>query len=149
MLHPPHSFRTFSQWANHVPRAWLIYDQVGLRSQCLQAGVNGSGVKAKQMRDGDWTTALTATSRGAVARHNERTAVPPPDDAAHQDSMLMAELATLNTLVARYILRSMGMENRDVADVSPTDERSLANLLVSAADGLRARASRRERDHRR
>lgn len=102
------------------------------------------------MRNTNWTTTPTVVSHRAAARSNGGTQLPPPDEAAHQDSMLIAELATLNTLVARYILRSTGMESRDAADdVSPADERSLADLLVSAADGLRARAGRRERDHQR
>jgi len=31
--------------------------------------------------------------------------IPPPSEADHQDSVLIAELAEINTMIGRYILR--------------------------------------------
>lgn len=101
------------------------------------------------MRNTDWTTVPTTSSSRSAARPSDRTQITSSDEAAHQDSVLIAELATVNTLVARYVLRSTGVDNREAPEISPADERSLADLLTSAADGLRARASRRERNHER
>jgi len=115
-----------------------------------RAGCHGSDVKAKPMRNTDWTPAhTTISSRSTAARPSDRTQAPFSDEAAHLDSMLIAELATVNTLIAKYILRSTGVDDRETAEISLADERSLADLLASAADGLRARVSRRERNHER
>jgi len=101
------------------------------------------------MRNSDWTTAPVIVSWRSAGRPRDRQQIPPPDEDARQDSVFLAELATLNTLLARYFLRSTGVDDRTSAEISPDDERLLAERLVAAADGLRDRAGRRERDRER
>jgi hypothetical protein len=125
-----------------------VKDQVGRLTLC-SGRLRGCSVEATPMRNSDWTPARAVLSDRAAGRPSDRPQVPPPDEAARQDSMLVAELATVNTLVARYVLRSTGVDNRDPAEISPGDERLLADRLMAAADGLRDRASRRERDRER
>lgn len=70
--------------------------------------------------------------------------IPPPDEAAHQDSMLIADLAELNTIIGRYILRLLDADAGRAAPVSVEDERALVHRATSAIDSLRARTQRRE-----
>lgn len=72
-------------------------------------------------------------------------AIPPPDDAAHQDGVLMAEVTEVNTLLGRYVLRFLDSDAGRGAELPPADERALANRVAAVARELRARAARRER----
>ncbi|HEV7650563.1 MAG TPA: hypothetical protein VGP26_20635 [Actinophytocola sp.] len=72
------------------------------------------------------------------------TALPPPDDAAYQDSVLMSELAEVNTLIARYIVRFLDADAGRAEPISIEDERALADRAANAIDSLRARTRRRE-----
>jgi hypothetical protein len=73
-------------------------------------------------------------------------AVPPPDDAAHLDTVLMADLTGLDTLVGRHVLRFLDADTGGSTPVTIADELTLAERLSVAADGVRARAARRERE---
>jgi hypothetical protein len=70
--------------------------------------------------------------------------IPPPDKGAHQDSVLIAELAEINTLIGRYILRFLDADAGRTEAISPEDERALIERATTAIDTLRARAERRE-----
>jgi hypothetical protein len=68
-----------------------------------------------------------------------------PDDAAYQDNVLMAEVAEVNTMLGRYVIRFLDADAGRVAPLSTSDERALADQVTAVAAGLRARAVRRER----
>lgn len=66
-----------------------------------------------------------------------------PDEAAHQDSVLIAELAELNTMIGRYILRFLDADAGRAEPISPEDERALVERATRVIESLRARAERR------
>jgi|tagenome__1003787_1003787.scaffolds.fasta_scaffold14859507_1 hypothetical protein len=72
-------------------------------------------------------------------------AVPPPDEAAHQDSLLIAELAEVNTMIARYIVPLLDADAGRADQISIEDERDLADRAASAIGSLRNRTQRRVR----
>jgi hypothetical protein len=72
--------------------------------------------------------------------------IPDPDDAAHDDGLLMHELTVVNSLLGRYVLRFLDADAGRAEPVSPADERQLADRLTRAADAIRARATRRDQD---
>lgn len=71
--------------------------------------------------------------------------VPPPDDAAHLDGRLMHELSAVNYHLGQYVLRYYDADAGRAEPVSVADERGLADSMSSAAEAIRARAARRER----
>jgi hypothetical protein len=73
-----------------------------------------------------------------------RGSIPPPDESAHEDSVLVAELAAVNTLIARYILRLLDADAGRAAQISIEDERVLIERVAGILDSLRARSVRRE-----
>jgi hypothetical protein len=72
--------------------------------------------------------------------------IPPPDDVAHRDNVLMADVTEVNTLLGRYVLRFLDTDARRAAPLSTKDERALAVRVAAVAKGLQARANRRDRD---
>jgi hypothetical protein len=70
--------------------------------------------------------------------------IPPPDESAHEDSVLIAELAEINTMIGRYILRFLDTDAGRTEPISPEAERALVERASRAIDTLRARADRRE-----
>ncbi len=58
--------------------------------------------------------------------------------------MLIAELAEVNTLIARYILRFLDADAGRAEPINPDDERALIERATRAIDTLRTRAERRE-----
>lgn len=72
--------------------------------------------------------------------------IPPPDEAAHLDGLLMQELSNVNYQLSRYLLRLLDADARRAAPVPVADELALASCLAAAADAVRARAERRGRD---
>ena len=70
--------------------------------------------------------------------------IPPPDEDAHQDSVLIAELAEINTMIGRYILRFLDADAGRTEPTNPDDERALIERATRAIDTLRARSERRE-----
>ena len=70
--------------------------------------------------------------------------IPPPDEGAHQDSVLIAELAEINTLIGRYILRFLDADAGRTEPIAPEDEHALIERATRAIDTLRARVERRE-----
>lgn len=71
--------------------------------------------------------------------------IPPPDHAAHQDGVFMAEVTQVNTLLGRYVLRFLDADAGVAKPLSSDDERALAERVANVADDLRARADRRDR----
>lgn len=74
------------------------------------------------------------------------TAVSPPDVTAHLDNLLMAEVTSVNNELGRYVLRFLDADARRGAPLSTDDERALGDRLAAVAQGVRARAARREQD---
>lgn len=56
----------------------------------------------------------------------------------------MAEVANVNALLGRYVLRLLDTDAGRGLPLTTNDERALANRVAAVSDGLRARASRRE-----
>jgi hypothetical protein len=56
----------------------------------------------------------------------------------------MAEVTQVNTLLGRYVLRFLDADAGRAAALSTEDERALAERVAGMADGLRARADRRD-----
>ena len=73
-------------------------------------------------------------------------AVPPADDVAHLDNVLMAEVADLNTQLGRYVLQFLDVDAGRAEPLSVADELALADRVNAMAEGLRARAVRRGED---
>jgi hypothetical protein len=73
------------------------------------------------------------------------TAIPPPDDAAHEDNVLMAAIANVNNQLGRYVLRFLDTDAGRTEPMSPFDEHALADSVNAIAEGLHARATRRQR----
>lgn len=70
--------------------------------------------------------------------------IPPPEEAAHFDGLLMHELTVVNTLLGRYVVRFLDADAGRAASISADDERALADRVAELAAGLRARAARRD-----
>jgi hypothetical protein len=66
-----------------------------------------------------------------------------PDDAAHQDNLLMAEVGKLNEQLGRYLLRFLDADSRRATHISTADERALADRVAALAEAIQARADRR------
>lgn len=73
------------------------------------------------------------------------SSIPPPDEAAYLDGRLMAELSALNYLLGQYVLRYHDADAGRIEPVTIADERALAKSVAAAAEAIRARAARRER----
>ncbi len=71
--------------------------------------------------------------------------VPPPDEAAHLDGRLMHELSTLNYHLGQYVLKHYDADAGRAEPISIAEERALADSVTTAAEAIRARAARRER----
>lgn len=69
--------------------------------------------------------------------------VPPPDDVAHHDGVLMAYVCKLNEQLSRYVLRFLAADALEAEPLSPAAERALADRVADVAVGMRARADRR------
>jgi hypothetical protein len=71
-------------------------------------------------------------------------AIPPPDEAAHLDSVFIAEVAGVNSQLSRYLLRLLDADAGRAEPLSVADERALAERVAAVAEGLRSRAGRRD-----
>jgi hypothetical protein len=71
--------------------------------------------------------------------------VPPLDEAAHLDGLLMHELSTLNDHLGQYVLKHYDADAGRAEPVTIAEERALADSVTTAAEAIRARAARRER----
>lgn len=69
--------------------------------------------------------------------------IPPPNEADHEDGVLIAELAEINTMIGRYILRFLDADAGRAEPISIEEERALIDRAASVIDSLRARAERR------
>lgn len=67
------------------------------------------------------------------------TAVAFPDDAAHQDNLLMAEVGELNEQLAPYLLRFLDADSRRPTHISTADERTRAERVGALAEVIRHR----------
>lgn len=75
-----------------------------------------------------------------------RPTVPPPDEGAHLDNLLLADMASLNNQLGRYVLHFLDADAGRIEPMSTDDERELADQVTALADYLRARANRRDQD---
>jgi hypothetical protein len=71
-----------------------------------------------------------------------------PDDVAHEDGLLMHELTVVNAMLGKYVLRYLDADARRADPIPTAEERSLADRLTAAADGIRTRAARRDESER-
>ncbi|WP_407775425.1 hypothetical protein [Actinophytocola sp.] len=71
--------------------------------------------------------------------------VPPPDDAAHLDGLLMHELSAVNYHLGQYVLRYYDADAGRGDPVSVADEQALIDSMTAAAEAIRARVERRKR----
>jgi hypothetical protein len=67
----------------------------------------------------------------------------PGDQAFHDDKQLMADLATINEQLGRYVLRMLDADARRVEPARVADELRFAQMLRTVATRLEARADRR------
>jgi hypothetical protein len=72
------------------------------------------------------------------------TTVALPDDAAHQDNLLMARVGKLNEQLGRYLLRFLDADSHRATPISTADERTLADRVAELATAIQARADRRD-----
>lgn len=72
--------------------------------------------------------------------------IPAPDDAAHDDGLLMHELTVVNSQLGRYVLRYLDADAGHAEPINPSDERALADRLGRAAEAIGNRAEGREQD---
>jgi hypothetical protein len=79
---------------------------------------------------------------------NTRPQVPGPDDAAHEDGLLMHDLTVVNTMIGRYVLRYLDADAGRAEPIPVADECELAERLASVTERLVARGRRRARDER-
>lgn len=77
-----------------------------------------------------------------------RAEVPGPDEAAHDDGLLMHELTVVNNMIGRYVLRFLDVDAGHAEPIPAADERALADRVIRAGDAIRARADRRDQDER-
>lgn len=70
-------------------------------------------------------------------------ALVPGDQAFPDDKQLIADLATLNGQLSRYVLRMLDADAKRVQSVNVPDERRFAQTLRTMADRLEERADRR------
>lgn len=69
--------------------------------------------------------------------------VPPLDEIGHGDRVLMAEVGKLNERLGHYILRYLAADASRAEPVSATDERKLADAMITLAGKVLERANRR------
>lgn len=69
----------------------------------------------------------------------------PPDDAAHQAHVLMADVTQVNNLLGSYVLSFLHVDAGRAEPLSTDDERALAGCVTGVGDGLRTQAARRDR----
>lgn len=67
----------------------------------------------------------------------------PGDQAFYDDKQLMADLATINQQLSRYVLRMLDADAGRIEPVEVADELRFAQRLRTVADRLEARADRR------
>jgi hypothetical protein len=72
--------------------------------------------------------------------------IPGPDNAAHDDGLLMHELTVVNSQLGRYVLRFLDADAAHAEPINPSDERALADRLTGAVEAIRNRAARRKQD---
>jgi hypothetical protein len=95
------------------------------------------------------TVSRSITREDAVPNDlTARTRIPGPDDADHDDGLLMHELTVLNNMIGRYVLRFLDVDAGRAKPIATSDERALGSRLASAGAAIQARADRRDHDDR-
>lgn len=69
----------------------------------------------------------------------------PAPDHSSRDHLLMRDVVEVDNSLGRYVVRFVGADAGRTDHISVADERALAERLTTLADGIRARAGRRER----
>lgn len=72
------------------------------------------------------------------------SSVPPPDEHAHRDRVLMGMAAEVNVRLGRYVLSLLDADALRAPELPVAEERALADRVAELAEGLRERAARRE-----
>lgn len=67
----------------------------------------------------------------------------PGDHAFHEDKQLVADLATLNEQLSRYMVRYLAADALRADAISVTEERRLAQTMAALASKVHERANRR------
>jgi len=67
----------------------------------------------------------------------------PGDEAFHDDKQLMADLATLNEQLSRYMVRYLAADALRADPISVTEEQRLAESMAALASKVQERAGRR------
>lgn len=73
---------------------------------------------------------------------------PTSDDSAHEDGLLMHDLTVVNAMLGKYVLRYLDADAKRADPIPVAEEHELANRLTTAANGIRARAERRDQSKR-
>jgi hypothetical protein len=68
-----------------------------------------------------------------------RAVAVPPDPDWHDDAVLISELATLNTLITRYITSALDADAKRAAPVNAAQEARLGQQLIALGQRLQAR----------
>ena len=66
----------------------------------------------------------------------------PPNPDWHDEAVLLGELATLNTRIARYVTRMLDADAKRVEPVSLADEAALGRALVALGERIAERSGR-------
>lgn len=74
----------------------------------------------------------------------EASRIPGPDENAHLDNVLIAELVTLNAQLARYVLHHVDSDAGRAAPIPVIEELSLAERLATAAAAVCERMRRHQ-----
>ncbi len=69
-----------------------------------------------------------------------------PDPSSRDDNLLMCDVVEVGNSLGRYVVGFVGADTRRADLISVAEERALAARLTAVADGIRARAGRRERE---
>ena len=75
-----------------------------------------------------------------------RSCVPGPDNAAHDDGLLMHDLTVVNAMIGRYVLHFLDADAGRREPVPVADELALAERLTGVAKAIAARVVRRAED---
>ncbi len=70
---------------------------------------------------------------------------PAPDPSSRDDDLLMRDVVEVDNSLGRYVVRFVDADMGRADHIPVADERALAERLTALADGIRARAGRRER----
>jgi hypothetical protein len=71
-----------------------------------------------------------------------------PEDAAHEDGLLMHDVTVINAKLGKYVLRYLDADAKRINPIPIADEHALADDLTTVANSIRTRATRRSQTER-